>query len=1096
MDGIHIVKLNLYLLVILLLKYMKRHYIIREKRKIRTIGIALIGAFIASLPIFGIMHSMNTSHAEAFSIKSYIGNNINSKYATGVALANSPIVRLMSVFTGKSNDPVDTGHTMLVNYTLCRADEVQPDDDYDSIFETEEKQRDTLLTSYQTLANIYDIGDDNYWVAFIDSTQLNGAARYFDVRFANWNTNGEVVNTIKYDDEAGIAYIPKTEFQNEDGEEIARALQAQLMLSYDISNTNQTTPLNVNIVNEKENVSVVAQQETVDVPALDTTVTVPVISQQDASKVSLNNFDVYLGDSEYTLTNFNSDTAYYDKETGELTFSISGVAHSSVRIVVRKAEQPEPSINLARFNNADKSALSKQTIGVVTNVNALKTFPDGAFNNINSDTNLEVGSCFDYRDTVYYDYDGDNVVEAGWTQDAVDAKNAYGGYAYSWTNNTDYGSENANKQHGTDHRTGALMDLIWNGTTWSTLQGYGGVDGPLVYDGTAIWQNLYFVFRLPHGNISVLDDDRHNPSTHWTANFDGLTGKYAPGYCAHVSQGNKVTSGGSTGTIRGNILYVDYASQYVVIGFITPCLGNQTGTVIYKFKIGKKEEPKKAKLYVQKRAKGTAPAGASFAGARYNIYRDTNSGTGDGSGRQEIACDPLVTNASGYAISSEIEEGWYWVHETPPDASAAVSKYYELDYEHGCGKRPVWYKAGTVPWYKPNDNGWYHVYAKASDLPNGSPIAYQNGNSSIKWVYETPLTGSITLQKTDDGGRNLGSGFSFQLYRNSVSSSNKVGGVKSTSSSGKVEWTGLAPGRYIIKEVTAKFPYLLNNGQVTVNVTAGSTQSLNPTIEFENDEQTTGQVTIYKRDANTNSLLSGFRFKIRKGSSSGAYLTVSGVSQWTTGSSGSVTITGIPFGTYYVEEVGVPSKSNYTFADGTERFTISASSEAATKAVVTFYNEKNYGEIELTKVDTDNSNRPISGAQFALYADEAISNDSGTWYSSGQRISTQTTGSDGKITWTNLPLKSDGTAKYRIEEVNVPSPYVCLTKTQQVTISKGNSRVATKYVTIGNEQARGEVSLIKKDEKGNLIEGAKFELRAAENVVVNGQTIYTNNHGR
>ena len=966
---------------------------------------------------------------------------------------------------------------MRVKYTLVDATSVEKDgfsfdNDAKTVFES-------LLGQMISVAPLYDTEGD-YYISFVSPSVLNDTDKVIDYDIAFDNNNGEIIDGAFYDSLSGIAYIPKTAVSTnlyDDG------VQIQLALEHNTNEAVDNIPVDIT-VNNFVNDNNVQSISSLEVNELDSEISVPLIGSATASLYEVTDFDVYLNDSPNRLSVLEFG---YDANSGTLSIPGSPTTTLSVRIDVNSHDE-------RNINDYGISLLSAEGDWQERTAGSWTCLPNVTLTNAGW-YDIPVGKVFAYNA---------QGVASGGSADELRIIRHFKKYMYGSSHIGSGGANEADSIIYNEIKNGGTLDTMFDKNVTSYIHLLNNSDYATFLSALPETQH-----RSQIGNtvdvLQELADKLRSQNEPWYQT-GGTTDKGGSGgwmypclplQCSHVANPIGTWTGAYSKNVPTRLTLLvrqeNVSQPYMVFGLISAMSGTQAGCGMFKVKLKKKDEPKKAKLYVQKRAKGTAPAGASFAGARYNIYRDTNSGTGDGSGRQEIACDPLVTNASGYAISKEIEEGWYWVHETPPDASAAVSKYYELDYEHGCGERPVWYKAGTVTWYKPNDNGWYHVYAKASDLPKGSPIAYQNGNSSIKWVYETPLTGSITLQKTDDGGHNLGSGFSFQLYRNSVSSSNKVGGVKSTSQSGKVEWTGLAPGRYIIKEVTSKFPYLLNNGQVTVNVTAGSTQSLNPTIEFENEEQTTGQVTIYKRDANTNSLLSGFKFKIRKGSSSGAYLTVNGVSQWTTGSSGSVTITGIPFGTYYVEEVGVPSKSNYTFADGTERFTISASSEAATKAVVTFYNEKNYGEIELTKVDTDNSNRPISGAQFALYADEAISNDSGTWYSSGQRISTQTTGSDGKITWTNLPLKSDGTAKYRIEEVNVPSPYVCLTKTQQVTLSKGNSRVATKYVTIGNEQARGEVSLIKKDEKGNLVDGAKFELRAAENVVVNGQTIYTNN---
>ena len=498
--------------------------------------------------------------------------------------------------------------------------------------------------------------------------------------------------------------------------------------------------------------------------------------------------------------------------------------------------------------------------------------------------------------------------------------------------------------------------------------------------------------------------------------------------------------------------------DYDGTGYFYRCDDGSGGQNSIKVWAWKEANPGYLEMYKESADTSISSASSYYSlnGAQYGIWRESDGAL--------VETMTTRTNGSkqGYAKSGALDPGWYWIHER------VESNGFELDNEFGQSCSQDWNKA-----FK--QKGWYRCYVNAGTT---SPIKY----NSTYYPKERPKTTGLKIQKVDNTGATVRkSGFKFSLY--GPNSKTKLVGSKTTGPSGTVEFDGLAIGAtYYIKETAVPDnTYILNTSMMTVK-TNSSTSVKN--VEFENEKRTTGTVTVQKKDATTNANLgSGFTFVLRQ----------NGDTKYTahTDRYGVATFENVKFGTYTLAETS--AKAPYIINTQTVSVTLSASNYSVSK---NFTNDKLTGEITLTKVDSDNSNRPIQGAKFALYADENIrrQGETSNAYDAGELVLQKTTDSRGKITWTDLPIGSDGSARYRIEEVSVPSPYICsgLPKTIDL-VRSGSQSVVYGTATVGNEQAHGEVSLIKKDEKGNLVEGAKFELRAAENVVVNGQTIYTNN---
>ena len=140
----------------------------------------------------------------------------------------------------------------------------------------------------------------------------------------------------------------------------------------------------------------------------------------------------------------------------------------------------------------------------------------------------------------------------------------------------------------------------------------------------------------------------------------------------------------------------------------------------------------------------------------------------------------------------------------------------------------------------------------------------------------------------------------------------------------------------------------------------------------------------------------------------------------------------------------------------------------------------------------------LAGAVFQVYAAEDIYtadhqvNESGgrnLEYASGTLVATVTTDEEGKAVVENLPL-----GKYRIEEVTAPEGYVLHASSKEVEfVYEGqDTPVITETVDFTNDRQKVSITVEKQDaENGAVVEGAKFGLYNAEDIVSGDKTIVT-----
>ena len=176
------------------------------------------------------------------------------------------------------------------------------------------------------------------------------------------------------------------------------------------------------------------------------------------------------------------------------------------------------------------------------------------------------------------------------------------------------------------------------------------------------------------------------------------------------------------------------------------------------------------------------------------------------------------------------------------------------------------------------------------------------------------------------------------------------------------------------------------------------------------------------------------------------------IERWTTACNGTTAkphkLEGLAAGNYYVKEKSVPD--GYILSSAKEEFTVSIND--STTKTVTFTNTKR--GVSIKKVDEDGI--PLAGAVLEVY------NDAGTY---SHRFTTKAT----PETIDDIPVGS-----YKVREISAPSGYIKSNEIKPLVITDSTTNAS---VTFTNTKRK--IKIIKIDQYGNYVSGAKLELRTA-----------------
>lgn len=312
--------------------------------------------------------------------------------------------------------------------------------------------------------------------------------------------------------------------------------------------------------------------------------------------------------------------------------------------------------------------------------------------------------------------------------------------------------------------------------------------------------------------------------------------------------------------------------------------------------------------------------------------------------------------------------------------------------------------------------------------------------------------GSITLEKDSSSTHKPLAGGVFQLYdKNGV----RLGSPVVSDQNGRIQFTGLVYGSYILKEVEAPEGHtvsdeLLNGKTITVNAETTAADSV---VILENDPT---KVTLVKQDGEGNSL-AGAVFSLEI-SQNGAWTRIREDEALVSGQDGSLVIEGLAEGDYRITETKAPE--GYILNRVPVLFTLSKNEEGKVLPLVLNPVQNYQGSIELIK--QNEAGEPVSSAKFELRKTDE----------ENKLIAEITSDKNGKIHYEGLAPGS-----YELVEVEALEGYILNTEPIAFNIeasAEGRPQVLNLGAFVNYQ---GSIALIKENEGGRGLDGVQFELR-------------------
>lgn len=362
-------------------------------------------------------------------------------------------------------------------------------------------------------------------------------------------------------------------------------------------------------------------------------------------------------------------------------------------------------------------------------------------------------------------------------------------------------------------------------------------------------------------------------------------------------------------------------------------------------------------------------------------------------------------------------------------------------------------------------NGWGFTVTEGTvqQVTNTSEVTEWNfkGGLLTLTLKNSRIYGGLTIEKTDgkDGGALAGAEFTvagsddtpLTFIKNNgryeAAAGEGASSTIATDANGKAYITGLKFGNYAVTETKAPEGYVLKGDRHSIAI---SRQQTEVTLRLKNDKAMY-KVTAIKQDADENGkLLVGAEFMLY--SMEGAV-----VAKAVTGYDGTAVFE-VPEGKYKLIETRAPAGYQLS-GDFVREITVNAMQDSVGEFKYTFNNEKTSYSIEIHKHDSEDKQKKLAGAEFAVTDSRGFTK-------------TVTTDTSGKASITELPYDD-----YTIREIKAPKGYALSDKEYSV---KKTELVHGSPVVIeaANKHILGSVTIKKVDHENpeKLLEGAKFNV--------------------
>lgn len=362
-------------------------------------------------------------------------------------------------------------------------------------------------------------------------------------------------------------------------------------------------------------------------------------------------------------------------------------------------------------------------------------------------------------------------------------------------------------------------------------------------------------------------------------------------------------------------------------------------------------------------------------------------------------------------------------------------------------------------------NGWGFTVTEGTvqQVTNTSEVtewSFKRGLLTLT-LKNSRIYGGLTIEKTDgkDGSALAGAEFTvagsdgtpLTFIKNNgryeAATGEGASSTIATDANGKAYITGLKFGNYAVTETKAPEGYVLKGDRHSIAI---SRQQTEVTLRLKNDKAMY-KVTAIKHDAGENGkLLVGAEFTLY--SAEGAV-----VAKAVTGYDGTAVFE-VPEGKYKLIETRAPAGYQLS-GDFVREITVNAVRGAVGEFKYTFNNEKTSYSIEIHKHDSEDKQKKLAGAEFAVTDSRGFTK-------------TVTTDASGKASITELPYDD-----YTIREIKAPKGYALSDKEYSV---KKTELVHGSPVVIeaANKYILGSVTIKKVDHENpeKLLEGAKFNV--------------------
>ncbi len=355
-----------------------------------------------------------------------------------------------------------------------------------------------------------------------------------------------------------------------------------------------------------------------------------------------------------------------------------------------------------------------------------------------------------------------------------------------------------------------------------------------------------------------------------------------------------------------------------------------------------------------------------------------------------------------------------------------------------------------------------------------------NADNALDWFTNQPKLYSVAVAKVDEAGNAL-TGASFAIYpaQNTgtaqapkwVKSGARIGAEQAVGTDGKVTFSALRPGNYVVEETVVPTGYVGTTELIPVTLTATENNGHVTEISVANTK-ILGSVRFVKVDADSYAAdpqvitpLAGATFQIFAAKQEDGKWVKSGdsLASVTTNVDGVVEFTDLPQGHYIVEETGT-SLGYEMPADPSLHVEISTHEQVWTTQDGYFTNAVIKGKVSLQKQGTTYPDgtgaQPLAGATFALQQN-------------GETKYTAVSDTQGLVEFLDVLY---GT--YQLVELSAPTGYVADLGSQEVTIATQGEHIELADPVI-NQMIRNDVRALKVDARtGKPLAGAEFGLFA------------------